>query len=67
MNSNSNEPKVTVIMSVYNVEKYLKKCINFVLYQTLSNIEIILVDGGFTDNYGKMYDEYLKDLRVYIN
>lgn len=50
--------KVSVIIPVYNVEKYLPRCVKSVLEQTYKNIEIILVDDGTKDNCGVMCDEY---------
>ena len=44
----------------YKVEKYLKKCIESVLKQTYTNLQIILVDDGSPDNCGKICDEYAK-------
>lgn len=50
--------KISVIIPVYNVEKYLSQCIESVTNQTYKNIEILLVDDKSTDNSGKICDEY---------
>ena len=41
--------KVSIVVTVYNTEKYIEKCIDSLLRQTYENIEIILIDGGSTD------------------
>ncbi len=53
-------PKVTIIVPIYNVEKYLKICIESLVNQTLQEIEIILVNDGSTDNSGKIAKKYQK-------
>lgn len=50
--------KISVIVPIYNVEKYLHKCIDSILAQTFKNYEIILVDDGSPDNSPKIADEY---------
>lgn len=58
---------VSVIVPVYNVERYLKKCIESIINQTYKNLEIFLVDDGSTDNSGKICDEYAKkDNRINV-
>jgi len=52
--------KVSVIVPVYNVEKYLDKCLNSLVNQTLKDIEIIVVNDGSTDNSEKIIKKYLK-------
>ena len=60
-------PKVSVIVPIYNVEKYLERCMDSLLNQTLKDIEIIMVDDGSPDNCPKMCDEYAKkDSRVKV-
>lgn len=55
-----NEPLVSVIIPVYNTEKYLKKCVDSVRNQTYQNLEIWLVDDGSTDSSGAICVEYAK-------
>lgn len=59
------QPKLTVIIPVYKVEKYLKKCLDSVVNQTFRDIEIIIIDDGSPDNCGKICDQYAKgDSRI---
>ena len=59
--------KLSIIVPIYNVEKYLKECIDSLINQTYLNLEIILVDDGSTDSSGKIADEYKKiDNRIKV-
>ena len=51
--------KVSVIVPVYNVEKYLNKCLDSLINQSLDNFEIIVVNDGSPDNSQKIIDEYV--------
>ncbi len=58
---------ISIIIPVYKVEKYLEKCIESVLKQTYTNLQVILVDDGSPDNCGKICDEYAKkDSRIEV-
>lgn len=60
-------PKVSVIVPVYNTEKYLPLCIESILAQTFIDFELILVNDGSIDNSGKICDEYAKkDSRIVV-
>lgn len=56
--------KVSIIVPVYNSEKYLKKCLNSLINQTFKDIEIVLVNDGSTDNSLNIINDYLIDSRV---
>ena len=57
--------KYTIILPVYNCEKYISRCLESLIKQDYSNIEIILIDDGSTDNTAKICDEYRnKDSRI---
>ena len=60
-------PKVSIIVPIYNVEKYLNQCIETIVRQTYKNIEIVLVDDGSPDNCPNIIDEWsLKDSRIKV-
>lgn len=60
-------PLVSIIVPVYNVEKYIENCISSIENQTFTNFELILVDDGSPDNSGKICDEYkAKDDRIVV-
>jgi len=54
------QPKISVIVPVYNVEKYVSKCIESIINQTYRNLEIIIVNDGSTDRSGNICDYYAK-------
>ena len=55
--------KISVIVPVYNVEKYIKQCLESILNQTYKNLEIIIVDDGTKDSSGKICDEILNQIQ----
>lgn len=60
-------PLLTIIVPIYNVEKYLSMCIDSILQQTFTDFELILVDDGSPDNCGRICDEYgRKDARIIV-
>ena len=59
--------RVSVVVPIYGVEKYIKQCLDSILAQTLKDIEVILVDDGSPDRSGEIADEYaLKDSRIKV-
>ena len=61
------EDLVSVVVPIYKVQDYLKKCIDSILNQTYDNLEIILVDDGSPDQCGQICDAYaLKDKRIQV-
>lgn len=65
--NNNCSPKVSVIVSVYNMEKYLPECLDSIINQTLENIEIICINDGSTDKSLKILNQYKeKDPRIII-
>ena len=62
------EIKISVIIPVYNMENYIRQCINSILHQTLHEIEIICVDDGSTDRSQTILNEFSKahkNIRLY--
>ena len=60
-------PKISVIVPIYNVEKYLQQCLDSILVQSLQDLEIICIDDGSTDNSVNILDEIsVKDSRVKV-
>ncbi|WP_318505185.1 glycosyltransferase family 2 protein [Bacillus sp. T3] len=61
------KPKISIIVPVYNVEKYIHKCVDSILNQTFQDFELILVDDGSPDNCGFICDDFAqKDKRVKV-
>lgn len=64
MNTHSSRPLVSIILPVYNREKYVSKAIEGVLSQTFDNYELVIVDDGSTDGSKAVVEQYLNDSRV---
>lgn len=63
----ANQPLLSVIVPIYNVELYLSRCLDSIINQTYQNLEIICVDDGSTDQSGTIADEYAKkDYRIKV-
>jgi len=61
------EPKISIIVPVYNVEQYLERCVESILKQTMTNFELILINDGSSDNSGQVCDELSrKDTRIRV-
>lgn len=58
---------ISIIIPVYNVEKYLSACLESILIQSFRDLEIILIDDGSTDNSSMICDQYAKkDVRIRV-
>lgn len=59
--------KISVIVPIYNAEKYLHRCIDSILSQSFKDFEVLLIDDGSTDNSGKICNNYAaKDARIRV-
>ena len=61
------QPKLSVIIPVYNVEKYIRQCLDSVYSQTFRDFEVIIIDDGSPDNCGRICDEYAEKYGNEIN
>lgn len=63
----NNNPKFSIIVPVYNVEKYLTECIDSILSQSFSNYELLIIDDGSTDSSGNICDTYItyKNVKIF--
>ena len=67
MNAFAKKTKISIIIPVYNVEKYLKQCLKSVVEQTLKDIEIIVINDGSTDDCAQIIDEFkIQDERIKV-
>ncbi len=69
MNINHNlmyKPLISVIVPIYNVEKYVRKCIESIIHQSYEHIEVLLIDDGSSDNCPSICDEYKRYKNVKV-
>lgn len=60
-------PKISIIVPVYNAERYLRRCVDSILAQTFNDFEVLLIDDGSKDHSGAICDEYAQqDDRVRV-
>ena len=63
----NNQPKISVIVPIYNAQKYLHRCVDSILNQTFTDFEVLLINDGSTDQSPAICDEYAKiDSRVRV-
>jgi len=58
------QPLVSIIVPIYNVDSFLRQCLDSIVAQTYQNLEVILLDDGSTDDSGKIIDEYAKKYKI---
>ena len=62
-----NNPQISVIVPVYNAEKWLRRCVDSILAQTFTDFELLLIDDGSTDGSPAICDEYAqRDSRIKV-
>ena len=62
-----NNPKISVIVPVYNVKEYLSRCIDSIQAQTFSDFELLLIDDGSKDRSAQICDDYaIRDTRIRV-
>lgn len=67
MNGKRKMPKLSILVPIYNVEKYLKECLDSIINQTLEDIEVICINDGSTDSCAEILEEYsAKDKRIKV-
>lgn len=67
MSNAANDVKITVIVTVHNAEQYLEECLDSIISQTFSNIEILCMDGGSTDSSPQILSRYAaRDARIHV-
>ena len=59
-------PLISIIVPAYNVEKYIKACLDSIIIQTYSNFEVIVINDGSTDQTEKMLNEYESNPKIRI-
>ncbi|MDR0501547.1 MAG: glycosyltransferase, partial [Coriobacteriales bacterium] len=57
-NNSKSEPAITVLVPIYNVEKYLRQCLNSLLAQTFTDFEVICINDGSTDGSSAIANEF---------
>lgn len=60
------EKKISIIIPVYGVEKYIKQCLESVINQSYKNLEIIIINDGTEDDSMKILEKYLSDKRIKV-
>lgn len=62
----NNNPKISVIVPVYNVERYLRRCVDSILAQAFTDFELLLIDDGSKDSSGEICDDYAENDKRFV-